>query len=723
VPRSLPATRRLLLVLLVPFVFGLGGSAQPAALAGTSVARAAPAAPGRTVGNPSRPPSAPTSRVDQLGVNLGLGTQDQFRAQALLQTGSGGIGVGWVRAGCDWGSVEPAPGQWNWATCDSLLSDINAAGLKPLLKFEYSVDWCTTADQPGLSVTEISYYPPCNYGTFQDFIFHLVSRYGPNSNGLTDGDPNYGQNLVHYWEVGNEPDVKGEFRLPASIPESSAASTYAQLQYYAYNAIKSADPAAQVLFAGLALNLGSTSSNYRPTFFLDVLQDPTYPAARYFDIASYHCYDPKFTCLDKMTTMKTDLATVGATKPIWVTEVGYPSDSTRQVLSPTYYPYGEPGQAAYLQDMIAYLLSPDIGAGKVFWFDAEDVATDPSVKFCTDGLLYVPGYQCDQAGPAPSSSVLVQKQSFGTFKAFILLVDTSFPTVSLTSPSNGATVPRLVILSATAADNNDVLKVEFYVDGTLLQTDWYPPYQAGWDTSGLAGGSTHTLVVKAYDLVWNVTSSTPVTVTVAGTSLPTVSLVSPTDGAMVSGTVPLLATASDSGGISKVEFYVDGGLIATDPVAPYTASWNTGGYKQGAAHTLYAQAYDTSGHSSKSSPVSVTLADTMAPATAITAPLNGALVSGLVPIQATATDNVGVTRVQFYVDGTLLATDTVPPYTGGWNAGGLGLGTSHTLITKAYDAAGNVGTSAAVTVRIGTPKAATQTSAAGAKGTAAPRRP
>lgn len=90
--------------------------------------------------------------------------------------------------------------------------------------------------------------------------------------------------------------------------------------------------------------------------------------------------------------------------------------------------------------------------------------------------------------------------------------------------------------------------------------------------------------------------------------------------------------------------------------------------------------------------------DTTAPTTAVTVPTNGATVSGTVNVTATASDNVGVTSVQFYVDSVLAGTDTTSPYNYSWNTAALTNGSSHTIYSKAYDAAGNVGTSATVTV-------------------------
>ena len=68
-----------------------------------------------------------------------------------------------------------------------------------------------------------------------------------------------------------------------------------------------------------------------------------------------------------------------------------------------------------------------------------------------------------------------------------------------------------------------------------------------------------------------------------------------------------------------------------------------------------------------------------------------------VSVYVNATDNVGVVKVELYVDGKLNSTSTSAPFTTKWNARKAASG-AHTLQCKAYDAAGNVGTSATVTV-------------------------
>ena len=86
--------------------------------------------------------------------------------------------------------------------------------------------------------------------------------------------------------------------------------------------------------------------------------------------------------------------------------------------------------------------------------------------------------------------------------------------------------------------------------------------------------------------------------------------------------------------------------------------------------------------------------DTTAPTVSVTAPANGATVSGTVTLTATASDNVGVAGVQFLVDGAsrLGSEDTTAPYGVSWNTTTVANGT-HTLTAVARDAAGNTNTS------------------------------
>ncbi len=137
----------------------------------------------------------------------------------------------------------------------------------------------------------------------------------------------------------------------------------------------------------------------------------------------------------------------------------------------------------------------------------------------------------------------------------------------------------------------------------------------------------------------------------------------------------------------------DGGWSAT---APSTYTFAAAGSK-----TLYAWAKDAAGNvgSSVSASVTVTI-DTVAPTVSITYPPGNSTVSGTLTVTATAADSVGVSRVEFYLDGsTLLATATTAPYSAGWDTSTASNGT-HALTARGYDAAGNVGTSSSSTVTV-----------------------
>jgi hypothetical protein len=166
-----------------------------------------------------------------------------------------------------------------------------------------------------------------------------------------------------------------------------------------------------------------------------------------------------------------------------------------------------------------------------------------------------------------------------------------------------------------------------------------------------------------------------------------------------SGTIAFSATASDDVGVTRVEFLVDGVLKASDTTAPYAASLDSTTLANG-SHTLLAKAYDAAGNvgTSPAVPFSVSNAtpgDTQAPS--VSASETGT--SGTITLAAIASDNVGVTRVEFLVDGVLKGSDTTAPYSMTLDSTTLANG-SHTLLAKAYDAAGNAGTSAGVTFSV-----------------------
>lgn len=77
--------------------------------------------------------------------------------------------------------------------------------------------------------------------------------------------------------------------------------------------------------------------------------------------------------------------------------------------------------------------------------------------------------------------------------------------------------------------------------------------------------------------------------------VPTTVILKPLSSETLKGTVAFSADAKDDAGVTKVEFLVNDGVIATDTTAPYSTSWNTTGISDG-SHTLSVKAYDASGN-------------------------------------------------------------------------------------------------------------------------------
>ncbi|MGB9721074.1 MAG: Ig-like domain-containing protein [bacterium] len=88
------------------------------------------------------------------------------------------------------------------------------------------------------------------------------------------------------------------------------------------------------------------------------------------------------------------------------------------------------------------------------------------------------------------------------------------------------------------------------------------------------------------------------------------------------------------------------------------------------------------------------------PQVSITQPASGDTVGGAVTITADATDNKGVTEVEFYIDNALVLNDSSSPYSYAWNTSSLQDNSTHNIYAKAYDKANNEGASETVIVTV-----------------------
>jgi len=289
------------------------------------------------------------------------------------------------------------------------------------------------------------------------------------------------------------------------------------------------------------------------------------------------------------------------------------------------------------------------------------------------------------ADAAPGCSVSYQASPWtespgvGGFTAHITITNTGDPisgwTLAFTLPAGQSFTQGW---SATWSGTNAL---------TARNLDW---------NANLATGGTATI---GFNGRWTGAYSSPTAFTLNGTACggggggnqaPTVNLTSPTAGQSFAAgaAVPLAANASDPDGtINRVEFLVDGNVVATDTTSPYSAS--APGLTAG-NHTAAARAFDNGNPALSTTSGNVTFmvqggGGNQAPVVNLTSPTAGQsfAAGAAVPLAANASDPDGtVNRVEFLVDGNLVGTDTTSPYTA--SSTGLTAG-SHTATARAFD--------------------------------------
>jgi hypothetical protein len=150
--------------------------------------------------------------------------------------------------------------------------------------------------------------------------------------------------------------------------------------------------------------------------------------------------------------------------------------------------------------------------------------------------------------------------------------------------------------------------------------------------------------------------------------------------------------------VTRVDYYADGTFRGSATAPPYAVTWDPAPF-QGRTVTLVAVAYDAEGNGGASDPVDVTVRDTTPPVVSLTAPAADSVLFKTATLAASASDNVGVTRVQFVMDGAVVASDDVAPYAATLDVRKMRRGT-HLLAAVASDAQGNATTSASTPVYV-----------------------
>ncbi len=183
------------------------------------------------------------------------------------------------------------------------------------------------------------------------------------------------------------------------------------------------------------------------------------------------------------------------------------------------------------------------------------------------------------------------------------------------------------------------------------------------------------------------------------TTPPVVTLVAPENGLATPNPRSVLfqAEATDDTGVTGVDFLFDGAIVGRDSIGTgdlYELTWENEPLSVGTHHAA-ARAHDAAGNSSEDT-ATITITpppDTTPPEVTLITPADGlvTIVPRSTPFQARATDNTGVTHVEFLFDGEVVCQDSTGTddlFDCTWENPPLSLG-AHQAIARAYDAMGN----------------------------------
>jgi len=401
------------------------------------------------------------------------------------------VGAGWVRLWANWEEMQPARGSWqggalNYAAAN--VADAKARGLKVLMVVQRSPAWASGGRGGN--------HPPSDPADFAAAMAGFASRL-PG---------------VDAWELWNEED-EPQFWAGGANPAHYAAMVKA-----AYPAIKAVQPNDIVV-------TGATTGN-NMDFVADLYEHGIKGS---FDAVGVHT-DTACLVDGPDRHYRDELGRIGrysftgyrevhavmaangdAAKPIWMTELGWNTQSTAAGSCNTgkwagQKPLGvtEAQQAEFVTQ--AYrCLAADPYVGAAFWFGMQDI---PGAEYAAGyGLFRANGAAKPSAGAFAALAGGIPPQPCGG------VMDTSGPRIKIAKPTDGAQFVGMFPIDAKAvepAGGVGVQKIEIYADGKFSRSygNGHAVMRAFWPAEDWKVGSTHSITFKAWDEADNTTSKT-----------------------------------------------------------------------------------------------------------------------------------------------------------------------------------------------------------------------
>ncbi len=257
----------------------------------------------------------PQQTVETINPKIGVHTRltdevEEWKIQRTLQMVRQ-MGSPWVVEYFPWGYYEPSKGKYDWGHPDVVVNHAVAQGLTVIARIDFVPEWARPPD------TTFRYLDRDHFADYGDFIYAFVQHF---------------KGRVNYIIVWNEPNLSLEWGYRPVDPEA-----YVELLRIAYQRAKEANPAVQVLAAGLAPTLAPPGSEWgmNDLTFLQRMYDAG--AANYCDGMAIHAYGLTFPPDDPADPQQINFARAelihdlmvrngDGDKPCYITEGGWNDD-------------------------------------------------------------------------------------------------------------------------------------------------------------------------------------------------------------------------------------------------------------------------------------------------------------------------------------------------------------------------------------------------------------
>jgi hypothetical protein len=374
-----------------------------------------------------------------------------------------------------WDQIEPTKGSFSWTEADQHIGTLAAFSVRSAPFVWGAPGWAGTGGLQRPPVT------PSAQTAWQTFLKAAVARYGPGGTYWKPGGPYhqaFGANAVALpitsWQIWNEPNLTGFY--PGGTYKQKA-TRYGQLVQSSHDAIKSKDPKAQIVLAGLTTQKDPNVYNFLNSFYaVRHIKDS-------FDVVAQHPYasdDAKIkTAINHVRSVMASHADKAT--PLWITEFAWGSGPTD---SAGINKGSQAGQATALTNSYKMLLANRTAWNlqRVYWFLWRDPqpGTGPGCSFCgTAGL-----FQYDHTA----------KLAYNAFKAFT--ADSTAPQATITAGPPATTHDTTPTLSFKSNEAGSTFQCHF---DSKPFASCASPYTPGTPLTK----ANHTFYVKAIDAAGN----------------------------------------------------------------------------------------------------------------------------------------------------------------------------------------------------------------------------